>query len=212
MPASRTSAAISLMIAIAVVAIGAFAVGVGTGRSATNAIRDSRLDQPTASDAPVSRLIASPLPIGEYHLSEDQALDLASVVAFYRAYDAGDMASSMDLLSSAPRLADCDYRTGEAKTFVGRSAVQSYLIKKFADRDRWRVEFFQDDQNPVPGQVVIIPIERTSQELAELGVPKGTKTKFPVELAIDLDADHHLLFVDWATGGPGVAKHLCQPA
>jgi hypothetical protein len=201
-----------LALITAVVAVVAFIAGLnGQALIAPRTAGAGSSAAPTGGSELIRPGLGTLLPVGEYHLSGEQAANLANVWSFYQAYNGQRLDAALGLLSDNPTLADCDYSNHTAIRFEGRSNVVDYLRARFADGDRWQVEFYQDDPNGVPGQIVIIPIERSSGTLKSLGSSNGTKTKFSVEFAVDLDTNHRLTFVDWATGGPDVAKHLCIP-
>ena len=75
---------------------------------------------------------SSPLPAGMYHLTQAEVYQIAIASRFYAAYNEGRLALVMSLLSAQPRLVDCDYATHAMVTIDGRSAIETYLLARFA--------------------------------------------------------------------------------
>jgi hypothetical protein len=208
----RLTNALLLALITAGVAVVAFIGGLnGQALLAPRQLRAGSSITPSVAGEPFRPNLGTPLPLGEYHLSGEQAANITNVWRFYQAYNEHRLDDVLGLLSDDPILSDCDYSNHTAIRLEGQAEVANYLRARFADGDRWQVEFFQDDPNGVPGQIVIIPMERSNGALKTMGSPNGTKTEFAVEFAVNLDPNHRLAFVDWATGGPDVAKHLCTP-
>jgi hypothetical protein len=157
-------------------------------------------------------LNASPLPLGAYHLTEIEASQLAQVSRFYVAYNAGRLATVMALLLARPILFDCDYATHTIVTLDGRGAIEAYLRSRFAEHDRWTVEFYQDYSTD-ERQVVVMPLQRANDTLLRLGAPGGVKRSFPVLLSLYFDLDRtHLDAISWrSVMGPQTVTQLCSP-
>jgi len=156
-------------------------------------------------------VIATPVPVGVYHLTQTDADRVSRVAAFYSAYNSHDLGASMVFLSTNPTLFDCDYQTHESIRVEGRAAVEAFLRARIADGDHWVVEFYKDAPADVPLRIVVYPVERANGTLARLGAVDGKKRSFNVVLAMDVLPSGQIDTISWATGGPGVAKHLCVP-
>ena len=165
-----------------------------------------------ATPAPTGTSVvpSSPLPAGMYHLTQVEANEIAIATRFYAAYNAGQLALVMSLLSAQPRLVDCDYATHTMVTIDGRSAIETYLRARFAEHDRWVVEYYQE--NPAnTGQVVVLPLQRSSDTLLRLGAPGGVKRAFPEVFYLAFGADRsHLDVIAWNTMSGSVGP-LCGP-
>ena len=78
----------------------------------------------------------------------------------------------MAILSAQPRLIDCDYTTHRLVAIAGRTSIAAYLQARFAEGDRWTVEF-------LPGHpedrlvIVVLPLARRNAALRRLGDPGG---------------------------------------
>jgi hypothetical protein len=161
---------------------------------------------PTAT--PVA--LPSPLPVGVYHVTQAEAAGIALAARFYAAYNAGQLATVMALLSAQPVLVDCDYVTGRLVSYAGRSAIEAGLRTRFAEHDRWTVEFYQENPGG-NGQIVVIPIERSSDTLRHLGAPGGAKQSFPEDFYLGFSPDHaHFDVIAWNTM-PASVGALCSP-
>jgi hypothetical protein len=161
----------------------------------------------------------SDVPIGVYHVTALEAQALAQVVRFYDAYDAGHLADAMAMLSDNPRLTDCDYQARATFVLAGRAAVSDYLTERFANSDYWGVEFYQGSPETeiavTTMQVVIIPRQRQSIDLAGLAAVGGMKHDFAGLLFYAL-VDRRSLRItelDWGAHdiAPGAEAALCDP-
>ena len=165
-----------------------------------------------ATPAPPVALVtaAPPLPLGVYHLTQAEANEIALAARFYAAYDAGQLATVMALLSAEPHLSDCDYATHAEVSLAGRSAIERYLRARIAEHDRWSVEFYQENPANSLGLVVVLPLERSNDTLRRLGAPGGVKRSFPEVFYLAFNPDRvHLDAIAWYTmSGSG---GLCNP-
>jgi len=146
-----------------------------------------------------------------YHLTQPEANDIALASRFYAAYNTGQLAAVMALLSAAPQLTDCDYATRAAVSLTGRSAIESYLRARFAEHDHWIVEFYQENPASTYAVVVVLPLERSNDTLRRLGAPGGVKRSFPEDFYLALSPDGaHLDDLAWNSMS-GSASALCSP-
>lgn len=207
------------VLAGATVSLVAFIFGIALGTSLTDG-------QPRPSPAPIGptpTAPSTPLPSapgfpatvapGAYRLQLGEVYQVAWVADFFTAYNAGELETVMGFLDDAPRLTDCDYRSGSTLVVEGRVAVEAYLRDRFAEHDNWVVELF--NKNPQNYDVVgVEPLQRQNDTLLALGVPGAVKRDFGIALSIVLAPDHeHISVVGFATEGasPGVVEQLCRP-
>jgi hypothetical protein len=153
---------------------------------------------------------STPLPVGIYHVTQRMANEIAIASRFYAAYNAGQLAVEMSLLSPTPQLVDCDYMTHALVTVAGRSAIAIYLRARFAEHDHCIVEFY--NENPAnDGLVLALPLQRTNDTLRRLGAAGGVKSSFPVDFHLAFSPDGlHIESIGWDTM-PGDATALCSP-
>lgn len=202
-----------------VVAAVAFISGVALGASVSDGQR--RPNAPTID--PTSTVLATPaasasqqvtsVAPGAYRLQPPEVYELARVADFFRAYNTGDLKAVMALLDHAPRLSDCDYRTGSLVLIEGRQAIEAYLGDRFAEHDSWVVELFNENPQSVD-LVGVQPLQRQNDTLLALGVPGGVKRDFGVSLSITLASENRDLSVlAFANDGasPGAVGRLCRP-
>jgi hypothetical protein len=208
-----------VLIVSVIVALVAFAVGLQI-----NPTRVVTLPAPTAappsfalgSTPPATpALIDVPVvpptqPVGIYHVTQPMANEIAIASQFYAAYNSGQLAVVMSLLSAQPRLVDCDYVTHSTVTVDGRSAIETYFHARLSDHDRWTVEFYNED--PANDRVIaVVPLLRESDLLLRLGASGGIKRSFPVDFYLAFSPDGlHIELVAWSTM-PGDVTILCSP-
>ena len=206
-----------------IVALVAFAVGLQVNPTQTLPAPSARPSvialpsTPLATVAPVDTSVvpSTQLPVGIYHLTQPVANEIAIASRFYAAYNAGQLTTVMALLSSSPQFLDCNYATDRALTITGRSAVETYLRTRFAEHDRWTVEFYQENPDN-RNEVVVLPLERSNDTLRRLGAPGGVKNTFPEDFALFFNADGTALdTIAWNTMpgsvGGGSVGDLCSP-
>jgi hypothetical protein len=164
---------------------------------------------PATSPSSVTRPAAT-VAAGEYRLQPGEAQQVARVADFFAAYNAGDLKAVMAFLDDAPRLSDCDYRTGRVVFIDRRPAVEAYLRARFAEHDNWVVQLF--NENPQNFQLVgVEPLQRQNDTLLALGVPGAVKRDFGGALSIVLAPDHKSIsIVGFGTQG-GNVERLCRP-
>jgi hypothetical protein len=170
------------------------------------------LGTPLATSTPTETIVFPPtlLPVGIYHVTQRMANEIAIAARFYAAYNTGQLAVEMSLLSPTPQLVDCDYMTHALVTVAGRSAIAIYLRARFAEHDHWIVEFY--NENPAnDGLVLALPLQRTNDTLRRLGAAGGVKSSFPVDFHLAFSPDGlHIESIGWDTM-PGDATALCSP-
>lgn len=153
---------------------------------------------------------SSPLPLGVYHVTQPEAVEIALAAQFYAAYNAGQLTTVMTLLSARPVLFDCDYSTRSEVHLTGRSAIAAYLRARFAEHDHWTVEFYQADP-AASREIVVLPLRRSNDTLRRLGAPGGAKTAFPEDFYLAFNPDRvHLDAIAWNTMSGSVGP-LCSP-
>jgi hypothetical protein len=174
----------------------------------SSALRSTPLATPAPTDTPV--VPPTPLPVGLYHVTQRMANEIAIAARFYAAYNAGQLAVEMSLLSPTPQLVDCDYMTHALVIVAGRSAIAIYLRARFAEHDHWIVEFY--NENPAnDGLVLALPLQRSNDTLRRLGAAGGVKSSFPVDSHFAFSPDGlHIESIGWDTM-PGDATALCSP-
>lgn len=209
-----------LLIVSVITALVAFAVGLQVNPArivtlpAPSAVPPSSELQstPLTTPGPTATIVVPPtqLPVGIYHVDQRMANEIAIAARFYAAYNAGQLAVVMSLLSAQPQLVDCDYMTPSILTITGRSAIATYLRARFAEHDQWTVEFY--NENPAnDGLVVVLPLQRSNDTLSRMGAPEGTKRSFPVDFYLAFSPDGlHIELIAWSTM-PGDAIALCSP-
>jgi len=167
---------------------------------------------PSATPVPTGTLVApsSLLPLGVYHVTPAEATEIGLAAQFYAAYNAGQLTTVMAILSTEPHLWDCNYVTRAEVRLSGRSVIEAYLKARFAEHDRWTVEFYQEDP-AASREVVVLALRRSNDTLRRLGAPGGAKTSFPEDFYLTFNPDRaHLDAIAWNTM-PASVGTLCSP-
>lgn len=200
-------------VAVGVVAVGiAVAAGMAVAQPATRQALPSPTAVPTASLGPqgspsptATELIEStPVPLGVYHVTPEEAAHLGAAKAFYDAYNAGSLDPALALLSASGRILDCAYASRTQATYSGRDGLTAYLRARFADHDYWKVEFYQEVPENI-NTVVIFPLERRNDTLRRLGAPDGVKTSFPLRFALTVAANGQVDYIQWGSTESGAS-------
>ncbi len=218
----RTSALLAAVAALAFAA-GFFAAParqVATPRRAatsSTAIPSAVLPQPSASPVveatPALNLPHAQIQSGLYHLNQFEAGEVGRAWSFVSAYNSGQLARVMAMLTDSPQLIDCDYSTRRMETIAGRAAITEYLRKQFAVHDQWTVDYYSE--NPSNTRlVVLLPITRRSDVLKKLGDASGVKRSFPVVFFLSFAADGtHIDLINWGTlvSDRILQREICTP-
>jgi hypothetical protein len=141
---------------------------------------------------------------GVFSVSAAQAQEVAVVVPFLRASNAGRLRQALALLAADPNVSDCDYRAAEGVQFKGRAAVAGWLRQRSADHDRLQLAriFDQNPDQPV-GVVGVEYQRRTSDTLRALGFRTGIT---PQTTKVVFTADHR---IQWFVSGGSSGS--CRP-
>jgi hypothetical protein len=145
------------------------------------------------AEAPTSTIPATAVAPGEraggvFTVNAAQAREVAAVVEFLRAFNAGRQGEALALFGDEPVVSDCDYRAARTAEFHGRAAVAGWLRRRAADHDRLTLAGISDENPEQPVGVVGVEYERrTSDTLRALGFAAGivprvaTKVVFTAE-------------------------------
>jgi SnoaL-like domain len=137
--------------------------------------------------------------------------EIALVIAFIDAWNAGRVDDASNLLTENVEFSDCDYVRVKAVLLTGRDAVRKWLRARAADKDRLTVAtVFNHNPDPLSGEGVIgvSYALRTSRTLASLGRPNGIKPQGASKVVF---TDDDLSIRSFANGPGGGDQTLCQP-
>lgn len=145
---------------------------------------------------------------GVFSLSAAQAQEVAVIVEFFRAYNAGQLEMVLAMFASNADVSDCDYRAVKDVEFQGRADVARWLRQRIAEHDLLTVARIADENPDQPVGVVGVEYQRRSNDtLRSLGFPNGitpilaTKVVFTAAYRIER-------FANGPFGGPDEA---CRP-
>jgi hypothetical protein len=114
---------------------------------------------------------------GIFSLTAPQAREIAVVMAFLDAYNAGNLDTALAQLTEDIHYADCDFRdvpAGRPIQIDGKEDLAVWLQGQFADHDRLEMTLIFDENPGQPLGVVGVEFgKRTSDSLRERGYPDG---------------------------------------
>jgi hypothetical protein len=121
-----------------------------------------------ATPAPMSSLLFS--------VGTTQARLVATTVAFFDAFNAGQVNAAVGLTTSDVVGGDCDPRTGRPRLFGRSNDFSAWLRERAAEHERYTIERIANE-NPdavTGGRVVAVGfLNRTNDVLAAMGRPEG---------------------------------------
>ena len=174
---------------------------------------------PSATDqtglTPTPPLLASSTPEASggsvgWAVSGAEAAQVALVVAFVDAFNAGDMDEIHALSDVGLGLSDCDYVEVRAVDLRGRE-LDNWLRARFADHDHLVIKrIFNFNPEPSSGAHVVGVewLTRTSKTLTRLGFPNGIEPATSAKVVFN-EADDRIR--SFANGPVGGDPELCRP-
>ena len=131
----------------------------------------------------------------------------ATLDRFLDAYNAGDVARALSLLTDDALGSDCDYRQSRVIFFNDRDAFASWLRERVADHDRL---VRGDVISGAAGQPVLgVPfVNRTSDTLRSLGFARGIAPSLTAKVVFSDDGSRIKAFANGPGGGD---QALCRP-
>lgn len=137
---------------------------------------------PSVTQTPTSTLL--------FRVGSDQARFVATVIAFFDAWNAGNEGAALALVTDDLVGGDCDARQNRPITWGSRSGFANWLREQILDRDRREVDLIVNE-NPDPStgsQVVAVSFRRrTSDTLRSLGHADGIQPKGAAKIVFTVD-------------------------
>ena len=164
----------------------------------------------TPSGSPVEEATTPPQPTLQPRVDCDLqfawcAAEVGAVLAFIRAYNAGDLDTAVALLDDRVSASDCDYQRVRPIGFVGKWVVVDWLRQRMADHDQLTVQEIE-----VSGDALgIVYSLRTSDTLRKLGFPDGIQPSAGTKVVVTTDRKHLATFANGPVGGD---PEVCRPA
>ncbi|HZD70600.1 MAG TPA: hypothetical protein VFA45_17400 [Actinomycetes bacterium] len=138
-----------------------------------------------------------------------QAQQIAVVVAFLDADDAGQLQAALSSFATNAIVSDCDYRAAKDSDFHGRAEIAGWLRARMADHDHLTpAHLFNNNPDQPVGVIGIQYQRRTSDTLRSLGFPTGIRPNIATKVIFTAD-DHIQSFANGPFGGP---SEPCRPA
>jgi hypothetical protein len=181
---------------------------LAAGCTTREPIRPATTGSTRASSMAASAATTTRQQSGVFSLSAAQARQVAVVVAFLDAYDAGRLSAALAAFAPDAVVSDCDYRAVENVNFHGRGEIAGWLRARMADHDRLIVARIYDENPEQPVGVVGVEYQRrTSDTLRALGFAAGIRPKGATKVVFTAD-DRIQRFANGPFGG---SAELCQP-
>ena len=130
---------------------------------------------------------------------------------FIDAFNRGDRAAMLALLTDDPTVSDCDYVAAADIEFRGRDQVSQWIAARIADHDHLTVERIENG-NPDPSSAAIGVsfARRTSDSLRASGFPNGIQPKPSAKIRF-AGSGTGLRIDTFANGPGGGPSELCAP-
>jgi hypothetical protein len=143
-----------------------------------------------------------------FSVTSVQAQQIAVVVAFLDAYNAGQVHAALVLFAPDAVVSDCDYRQVENLDFHGRAEIAGWLRARMADHDHLTAaRIYNENPDQLVGVVGIEYGRRTSDTLRTLGFATGIMPSIATKVVFTADG-HIQRFANGPFGGPA---ELCRP-
>jgi hypothetical protein len=121
-----------------------------------------------------------------FSLNNAQAQEIATVVGFVRAYNAGDLDAALSYVKHRRDIpygaSDCDYRRHTSRIYWFRKGLIQWLRARFADHDHLTISRVYASSQV--GFVVVEFTRRTSDSLRRLGYPNGIVPQIGVKMPL----------------------------
>lgn len=179
--------------------------------SATATLPATPTNAPAATPAMRS---GTPTP-GGATLNARQAREVATLMAFLAAYNAGALDATLAAIAEPLVWSDCDYARGVAVTGQDRAAFAAWLRQRFADHDQ--LILGQVILGGQDGLVMGVSFaRRTSDTLRAQGLPDGIEPQLAAKVIFDY-TDPHIAsprgqLLTFANGPFGGSPEPCEPA
>lgn len=145
---------------------------------------------------------------GVFSVIGAQAQEIAAVVAFLDAYNAGRLQSALARFAADAVVSDCDYRKVEDMDFHGRTEISGWLRARMADHDHLMVGRIYNENPEQPVGVVGVEYQRrTSDTLRALGFASGIRPKVATKVVFTADGR----IQRFANGPFGGSSEVCRP-
>ncbi len=161
-------------------------------------------------DKTLRRLIAEKsAPILPYSVSPGRAQEIMTLMNFVRTYNAGDLDTTLALLTDEVLWSDCDFRLGRVIALKGKPDVTGWLKRQFADHDQLEIRTIEvNDGDPTGDRTVgLVIARRTSETLKALGFSKGIVPALAAKVNFTESHDRITRFANGPFGGPAA---LCR--
>lgn len=127
----------------------------------------------------------------------------------FAAYNAGDVADALDVLSPDVLVSDCDYARRRTLQFEGRAQVQEWLLQRIADHDQLHVKAISNSNpDPASSAIGIEFARRSSDTLRMLGLNDGISPKLLTNVSFS-GAPERIAVL--ALGSVGGDRFACTP-
>jgi len=144
----------------------------------------------TAPVGPSASAVSAPSPVGRpsvvFRVAAAQARQMATLVGFLDAFNAGKVDSALALVTDDVFVGDCDYAQGTTVNYRGRVEVANWLRARAEDGDQIVVAGFYNE-NPEGNAIGLIDVKRRSGSLARRGFTNGIEYEGSPKVAFASD-------------------------
>lgn len=151
---------------------------------------------------------ATAVPGAPIELDARQAQEVAVLVEFFRAYNAGQVATALALFGPTWLWSDCDYRRGHVIVGKGIDSLKRWLLQRKADHDRLEI-----------GSIYVGTLQeealgasfrrRTNDTLRALGKSRGIVPAIAAKVIFG-DVSGAVRITGFANGPYGGTQESCQ--
>lgn len=138
---------------------------------------------------------------------------VATMRAFFAAYNAGDLDRILSYFTDDVGLSDCDYATINWVNMQGKADVTNWIRGRLGDHDRFVVAGFFNDNPGMSLEIVgVTYTQRTNDMLRRLGKPEGITPKSATKVILTPDGTRIRAFANGPYGASReVIERECRP-
>lgn len=161
----------------------------------TSASNTDALRAPPSPSAPSAIAAERSRPKLSPQMTAVQARAADVILAFFDAYNAGNVSAAVNLVTDDILLSDCDWARRSMVTASSKEDVAVWLRGRIADHDRFVVTELDFGQPREIGPfAVAVGFERTSDTLRSLGFRSGIQPRVGIKVVVTKDGDRLMAF------------------
>lgn len=136
---------------------------------------------------------------------------MALVEQFVAAFNGGDRAGVLVLMSDDPGVSDCDYATASVVDLRGRDQVSAWLDARMSEHDQLTLSSISNSNpDPASAAIGVSFSRRTNDTLRRLGFVDGLTPQVGAKIRFT-GSGAELRIEEFANGPVGGPSELCRP-